>query len=160
MTTAHHPSSTPNASTTEGSHRGITALGTLLVALPLIGGVLAALAALTGRLGGAENALTAAWYVPMAIGWFAIAGAALLMVVHRQDGFLTRLAAWSAVAAGGWVFAVGSAEITGLADASSMDGMGWQIALLAVGVAAYVIGLLGLTVTGVKAASPPEEDYY
>lgn len=160
MTTAHHHTSAHHASTTEGSHRGVSALGTLLVALPLIGGVLAALIALTGRLGGPENALTAAWYVPMAIGWFAVAGAAVLMIVHRHDGFLTRLAVWSAVAAGGWVFAVGSAEITGLADASSTDGMGWQIALLAVGIAVYIFGLIGLTTTGVKASSPPEEDYY
>ena len=155
MTTAHHPTST-----TEGSHRGLTVLGTLLVAIPLIGGVLAALVALSGRLGGPENALTAAWYVPLAIGWFALAGAAVLLLVHRHDALRTPLAIWSAVAAGGWAFGIGSAQVTGLADASSLDGMGWQIALLAVGIAAYIIGLLGLTATGVKASSPPEEDYY
>lgn len=155
MTTAHHPTST-----TQGAHRGLDVFGTLLVALPLIGGVLAALTALTGRLGGPGNALTAAWYVPMAIGWFAVAGAAVLLIVHRHDHLLKPLAIWSAVAAGGWVFGIGSAQVTGLADASSMDGMGWQIALLAIGIAAYIIGLLGLTATGVKASSPPEEDYY
>ncbi|MCA1781436.1 MAG: hypothetical protein LC679_04440 [Intrasporangiaceae bacterium] len=155
MTTAHHPSST-----TQGSHRGLSALGTMLVALPLIGGVLAALVALTGRLGEPENALTAAWYVPMAIGWFALVGAAVLLILHRNERLMTqRLATWSAVAAGGWVFAIGSAQVTGLAEAASMNGMGWQIALLAFGVAVYIIGLLGLTATGVK-ASTPEDDYY
>lgn len=156
MTTAHHPTST-----TQGSHRALSAVGTLLVALPLIGGILAALAALSGRLGGPENALTALWYVPMAIGWFAVAGVAVLLITHRHDrDLLRRLVIWSVVAAGGWVFAIGSAQVTGLADASSLEGMAGQIVLMAIGIAAYVVGLIVLTVTGVRAGSPPEDDFY
>ena len=155
MTTLHH-----HTSTTQADHRGVSALGTLLVAVPLLGGVLAALAAMGGRFGGPENALTAAWYVPLAIGWVALVGAVVLLVVHRHDRWLTRLAAWSALAAGGWVLALGSAQLTGLADTDSTAGMGWQVAVFAAGVALYLLGLLGLSWTGVKSAAPPEDDFY
>lgn len=158
MTTAHHR---PTSTSGTGTHRGLTALGTFLVALPLLGGIVAALMALGGRFGGPDNVLTTLWYVPLAIAWLAVPGAAILLLVHRDDRrLLQRLAIWTAVAAGGWIFALGSAQVTGLADAASTDGMTWQILVMATGIAAFMIGLIGLTTTGVKAGSPPEDDFY
>lgn len=158
MTTAHHrPTTTAGTAT----HRGLTALGTFLVALPLLGGIVAALMALGGRFGGPDNVLTTLWYVPLAIAWLAVPGAAILLLVHRHDRHLfQRLAIWTAVAAGGWVFALGSAQVTGLADATSTDGMTWQILVMATGIAVFILGLIALTVTGVKASGPPEDDFY
>jgi hypothetical protein len=158
MTTAHHQ---PTSTSSAGTHRGVTALGTFLVALPLLGGIVAALMALGGRFGGPDNVLTTLWYVPMAIAWLAVPGASILLLVHRHDRHLLQpLAIWTALAAGGWVFAIGSAQVTGLAGATSTDGMTWQILVMATGIAAFVIGLVGLTATGVRAGSPPEDDFY
>jgi hypothetical protein len=158
MTTAHHQ---PGSVSGVGSHRAVNGLGTLLVALPLLAGIAAAVMALAGRFGGPGNALTTLWYVPAALAWLAVPGAAILLLVNRHDRHLrSNLATWTAVAAGGWVFAFGSAQVTGLADAVDTGGMAWQILLVATGIAAFVIGLVALTVTGVKASSPPEDDFY
>ena len=158
MTTAHHR---PTSLFGVGSHRAVNALGTFLVALPLLAGVAAAVMALAGRFGGPGNALTTLWYVPVAVAWLAVPGAAILLLVNRHDRHLRLgLATWTAVAAGGWVFAFGSAQVTGLADAVATEGMAWQILLVATGIAAFVIGLAALTFTGVKASSPPEDDFY
>lgn len=122
-------------------------LGTLLVAAPLALGVLAALAALTGRFGGRGNAFTAVWYVAAAAAPLALAGVVLLVLSHRHDALLRRILLWSAVAAAGWLFAFGSAQVDGLADNVEDEAQLWQYALLGVGVAVYLVALLILTIT-------------
>lgn len=154
MTTLHHRPSRVSAS------RGLNALGTFLVALPLLGGVAGLLLALTGRFGGPGNALTAAWYIPAAMAVSALVGAALLLVVHRHDRWLGPMALWSALAVGGWVFAMGSAQVTGLAQSDTIEHATLAKGLLMAGLAVYLVALVALTVVGVRASSPPEDDWY
>ena len=154
MTTLHHRPTRVSAS------RGLNALGTFLVALPLLGGVAGLLLALTGRFGGPGNALTAAWYIPAAMAVSALVGAALLLVVHRHDHWLRPMALWSALGVVGWVFAMGSAQVTGLAHADTVPNETFAKALVLLGIGIYLVALAALTVVGVRASSPPEDDWY
>jgi peptidoglycan/LPS O-acetylase OafA/YrhL len=140
--------------------RGLNALGTFLVVLPLLGGVAGLLLALTGRFGGPENALTAAWYIPAALAVSAVVGALILLVLHRRERVVRSIALWSALSAAGWVFAMGSAQVTGLADSDAIENATLAKGLLLFGVAVYLLGLMGLTAAGVRAGRPPEDDWY
>lgn len=155
MTTLHHRPTRVSAS------RGLNTLGTFLVALPLLGGVAGFLLALTGRFGGGPgNALTAAWYIPAAMAVSALVGAAILLVVHRHDRWLRPMALWSALGVGGWVFAMGSAQVTGLAHSDTVPDETLAKALVLIGIGIYLLALVALTVVGVRAGSPPEDDWY
>ena len=154
MTTLHHRPTRITAS------RGLNALGTFLVALPLLGGVAGLLLALTGRFGGPGNALTAAWYISAAMAVSALVGAALLLVVQRHDHWLRPMALWSALGVGGWVFAMGSAQVTGLAQSDTIEHATLAKGLLFAGLAVYLIALVALAFVGARAGSPPEDDWY
>jgi hypothetical protein len=136
------------------SVRPATLLGSVLTATPLLAGAGAAVLALSGRFGGAENAFTAFWYVAAAAAPAAVLGAITLFVAHWRDEWTRPLALWSGLAVGGWLFGLGSAQVSGLADGSSTGP--WQYALLGVGVAVYLLGLVGLTWTGRRAAGPAD----
>lgn len=83
-------------------HPRATLIGALLAAAPLVAGLLAAVAGLSGRFGGPGNSFTAFWYVAAAAVPSALAGVAVLVLSHLGDGALRRLAEWSALALGGW----------------------------------------------------------
>lgn len=134
------------------STRIIGNLGTVLAGIPLLAGLLAALMALAGRFGGGIGAaFTAFWYVAAAAAPVALIGAVLLVIAHRRGRYLRVVAAWVAVALGGWVFGLGSAQVSGLAGGPESAQQPWQLALLGVGVAAYLLGLVGLVVVGWRA---------
>lgn len=131
--------------------RLVAVIGLVLVATPLLVGVGAALMALAGRFGGAGNAFTAFWYVAAAAAPAALIGAVVLLLVHRRSPLLRALVTWSVVAAAGWLFGLGSAQISGLADGPASAQEPWMFALLGVGVAVYLLALVGLVVTGRRA---------
>jgi hypothetical protein len=154
MTTLHH-----RPTSTAGWNKALNTLGTVLVALPL-GGVVGLLAALGGRFGGQGNALTAAWYVPAAMAAVAVLGAVILLLVHRHDSALKPLALWTLLSAAGWVFAMGSAQVTGLAESEAIENATLVKGLVLLGIAVYLVGLVGLTADGVRAGRPPQDDWY
>jgi hypothetical protein len=129
----------------------VATIGMVLVATPLLVGVGAALMALSGRFGGAENAFTAFWYFAAAAAPAALIGAVVLLLVHRRSPHVRALVAWSVVAAGGWLFGLGSAQVSGLAEGESAQEP-WMFALLGVGIAVYLLALVGLVVTGRRAS--------
>ncbi|MGA8046194.1 MAG: hypothetical protein WCA30_08000 [Dermatophilaceae bacterium] len=118
------------------------------------------LLALTGRFGGPRNALTAAWYIPAAMAVPALVGAAIVLVLHRHDRRLRPMALWTALGVGGWAFAMASAQVTGLAESDAIANATLAKGLLLGGVAVYLVALFALTVAGVRADSPPEDDWY
>ena len=131
--------------------RLVATIGTVLVATPLLIGVGAALMTLSGRFGGAENILTAFWYFAVAAAPAALIGAVVLVLVHRRSPHLRALVTWSMVAAAGWIFGLGSAQLSGLAGGESTQEP-WMFALFGVGIAVYLLALGGLVVTGRQAA--------
>lgn len=136
-------------------HRPVTVVGTLFAVLPLVIGLGATLLAFTGRFGGAGNAFTAFWYVAAALAPVPLLGAALLLLAHWHDDHRRPLATWSGLAVAGWVFGMGSAQVTGLADGPESAQEPWMFALLGVGVGVYLIALVGLTLAGRRATLPP-----
>jgi hypothetical protein len=50
------------------------------------------------------------------------------------------------VSIGGWVFGLASAQWSGLADEKPAEGVIWPYLLLMGGIAAYLVGLVGLLV--------------
>ena len=131
----------------------VATIGVVLVATPLLVGVGAALMALSGRFGGAENAFTAFWYFAAAAAPAALIGAVVLLLVHRRSPHVRALVAWSVVAAGGWLFGLGSAQVSGLAEGPPESAQEpWMFALLGVGIAVYLLALVGLVVTGRRAS--------
>jgi len=130
----------------------VAIIGLVLVATPLLVGVAAALMALSGRFGGAENAFTAFWYFAAAAAPAALIGAVALLLVHRRSPHLRALVIWSVVAAAGWLFGLGSAQVSGLANGPQSAQKPWMFALLGVGIAVYLLALVGLVVTGHRAS--------
>lgn len=130
----------------------VAIIGTALVATPLVVGAGAGLMAIVGRFGGAENAFTAFWYVAAAAAPAALVGAVMLLLVQRHGPYLRSLAAWSGLAAAGWVFGLGSAQVSGLDDGPESVQEPWMFALLGVGIAVYLLALVGLVVTGRRAS--------
>lgn len=135
--------------------RPLTVVGTTFAALPLVVGLGAALLALTGRFGGAENSVTAFWYVAAAAAPAAVLGAACLLLAHWHDDHRRPLGLWTALGVAGWVFGLGSAQVTGLADGPESAQQPWQFALLGLGVVVYLVGLVGLVLAGRRASLPP-----
>ncbi len=133
------------------SHHCWSLLGTVMVAFPLAIAAVATLMAIGGRFGGPANALTTAWYVPLALWLVALVGAAVLTLANLHTPMRRRIVGWSVTAALGCVFALGSAQVTGLAHAAEGQAQGWQRALLGVGVVIYLVALVALVVAGCRA---------
>lgn len=79
-------------------------------------------------------------------------GRGRMLAAHVRDEARRPLARWSVLAAGGYVFGLGSAQISGLAHAIEGQTQPWQFVLLGFGVAAYIVGLAGLVATGWRTA--------
>jgi hypothetical protein len=144
----------PSAATRQGTDHRAALVGTVLAAAPLFLGLVAALMAFAGRFGGPGNSPTAFWYVAAATAPAALVGAGLLLLAHRHDRALRVIATWAAVAAGGWTFGLGSAQVDGLANGPESVAQSWEYVLLGLGVAVYLVGLVGLVVTGWRSRSP------
>lgn len=123
-------------------------IGTGLVAVPLVLGVLAALAALSGRLGGPENALTALWYVPMASAAIAIPGAAALVWAAWGGRRLRQIVLASLAAAGGWAVSQLWAQASGIAETSDVGGPAFAVMWMLVAV--FFLGMIALVLVGVR----------
>jgi hypothetical protein len=136
---------TPIESSTK-THPTLTGIGSVLVGAPLVAGAGASLMALAGRFGGPGSAFTASWYVAAALAPAALVGAALLLLATRHRPASRAVAIWAALSAGGWVFGLGSAQVSGLAQAEPAEGVIWPYLLLGGGVGVYMVGLVGLLV--------------
>lgn len=75
----------------------------------------------------------------------------VLLLVHRRNPHLRALVTWTVVAAAGWLFGLGSAQVSGPAGGESPQEP-WMFVLLGVGIAVYLLALVGLVVTERRAS--------
>lgn len=151
---SHLPPDAPGAYKAQGPRgtRVPARIGTVLVAVPLALGVGMALVALTGRLGGPANALTALWYVPTETALIALIGALMLIAALWRSPARRGALVWTVTGLAGWVFAIESAQLSGLAHTPAEQSLPWQWALLGVGVVTYLVALVGLVRHGWRAS--------
>lgn len=134
--------------------RILTWLGTFLVAVPPVAGlVFATTAMVDNRFGGAGNAFIALWYVALVASPAAVVGAVLLLVALRAHWAQRRPAVlWSLVMIAGLAGALLLPVLTGMAvDADALTGMPrtlFDIASTAF-ILVYLIGLVAMVVVGI-----------
>lgn len=141
------------AQSTATGRRLVTMIGTVVVAAPLVAGLTAALLSLVTGFGGPRSATTLLWYVPAVWASVATLGALILVVAQFGTRHRGRLLGWTILAATGWVFGIGAAQAAGLTR-EVQPAHSWQLAMLGIGVATYLVGLVGLTWAGWTAARP------